>query len=145
MTLHKILKYVAFVLGVIGIIFLVRILLADDGSIVASADAQESLITPFLWLAYIILLIVLVMVAIFVIKGLFKGNIKTTLISIGAFALVIVVAYVLTDGTEVQLKDGGTLSASASHWVSAGLGMFYILAVIAVGAMVISGVKKLIK
>lgn len=144
MTLHKILKYVALVLGLIGIVFLVRILLADDGSIVASADAQESLVTPFLWLAYFILLITLVLVAFFVVKGLFRGDIKTTLISIGAFALVIVIAYVLTDGTEVQLKDGGTLSASASHWVSAGLGMFYILAAVAVGAMLISGVKKLI-
>jgi hypothetical protein len=145
MTLHKILKYVALVLGLIGIVFLVRILLADDGSIVASADAQESLITPFLWLAYFILLITLVLVAFFVIKGLFRGDIKTTLISIGAFALVIVIAYVLTDGSEVQLKDGGTLSASGSHWVSAGLGMFYILGAIAVGAMFLSGVKKLIK
>lgn len=145
MTLHTILKYVALVLGLIGIVFLVRILLADDGTIVASADAQESLVTPFLWLAYLILLITLVMVAFFVIKGLFRGNIKTTLISIGAFVLVIVIAYVLTDGTEMQLKDGGTLSASGSHWVSAGLGVFYILAVIAVGAMFISGVKKLIK
>ena len=145
MTLHKILKYVALVLGLIGIVFLVRILLADDGSIVASADAQESLITPFLWLAYFILLITLVIVAFFVIKGLFSGDIKTTLISVGAFVLVIVIAYVLTDGNEVQLKDGGTLSASASHWVSAGLAMFYILGAIAVGAMLLSGVKKLIK
>ncbi|MBK5191929.1 MAG: hypothetical protein JJE07_01750 [Flavobacteriaceae bacterium] len=145
MTLHKILKYVALVLSLIGIVFLVRILIADDGSIVASADAQESLITPFLWLAYITLLIIIVMVALFVVKGLFRGNIKTTLISIGAFVLVIGIAYVLTDGNEVQLKDGGTLSASGSHWVSAGLGMFYILGTIAVGAMFLSGVKKLIK
>ena len=145
MTLHKILKYTALVLGLIGIVFLARILMADDSTIVASADAQQSLITPFLWLAYFILLIILVMVAFFVIKGLFRGNIKTTLIPIGAFALVIVVAYVLTDGNEVALKDGGTLSASGSHWVGAGLATFYILAVIAVGAMVISGVKKLIK
>ena len=145
MTLHKILKYVALVLGLIGIVFLVRILLADDGTIVASADAQESLLTPFLWLAYIILLIAIVIVAIYVIKGLFRGNIKTTLISVGAFVLIIVIAYVLTDGSEVELKDGGTLSASGSHWVGAGLATFYILAAIAVGAMFISGVKKLIK
>jgi len=59
--------------------------------------------------------------------------------------LIIVIAYVLTDGSEVELKDGGTLSASGSHWVGAGLATFYILAAIAVGAMFISGVKKLIK
>ena len=145
MILHKILKYVALVLGLIGIVFLARILIADDGSIVASADAQESLITPFLWLAYVILLLILVMVIFFVIKGLFRGNIKTTLISIGSFVLVIGLAYVLTEGNEVQLKDGGTLSASGSHWISAGLGVFYILGIIAVASMFISGVKKLIK
>jgi len=145
MILHKILKYVALVLGIIGIVFLARILIADDGSIVASADAQQSLVTPFLWLAYIILALILVMVVFFVIKGLFRGNIKTTLIPIGAFVLVIGLAYVLTDGNEVQLKDGGTLSASGSHWISAGLEMFYILGTIAVASMFISGVKKLIK
>lgn len=145
MILHKILKYVALVLGLIGIVFLARILIADDGSIVASADAQQSLVTPFLYLAYIILLLILVMVIFFVIKGLFRGDIKTTLISIGAFVLVIGLAYVLTDGNEVQLKDGGTLSASGSHWISAGLGVFYILAAVAVATMFLSGVKKLIK
>ena len=145
MILHKILKYVALVLGLIGVVFLARILIADDGSIVASAEAQQSLVSPFLYLAYIILLLILVMVVFFVIKGLFRGNIKTTLITIGAFVLVVGIAYVLTDGSEVQLKDGGTLSASGSHWISAGLGVFYILAAIAVGAMFLSGVKKLIK
>jgi hypothetical protein len=145
MILHKILKYVALVLGLIGIVFLARILIADDGSIVASADAQQSLVTPFLYLAYIILFIIVVMVALFVIKGLFSGNIKTTLISIGAFVLVIGLAYLLTEGNAVTLKDGGTLSASGSHWISTGLGVFYILGIVAVGAMFISGVKKLIK
>lgn len=145
MILHKILKYVALVLGLIGVIFLARILIADDGSIVASADAQQSLVTPFLYLAYIILLLILVMVIFFVLKGLFRGDIKTTLISIGAFALVIGLAYVLTEGNEVQLKDGGTLSASGSHWISAGLGVFYILGAVAVATMFLSGVKKLIK
>lgn len=145
MILHKILKYVALVLGLIGIVFLARILIADDGSIVASADAQQSLVTPFLYLAYVILLLILVMVVFFVIKGLFRGNIKTTLITIGAFVLVIGLAYLLTEGNEVQLKDGGTLSASGSHWISTGLGMFYILGVVAVASMFISGVKKLIK
>jgi len=145
MILHKILKYAAFVIGLIGIVFLARILMADDSTIVASADAQQSLITPFLWLAYVVLFFILIMVGFFVIKGLFSGDIRETIISIGAFALVIVLAYLLTDGNEIPLKDGGTLSASGSHWISAGLVMFYILGAIAVLSMFISGAKKLIK
>ncbi|PKD20692.1 hypothetical protein APR41_13545 [Salegentibacter salinarum] len=145
MTLHKILKYVSIALGVIGLILLGRILAEDADAIEASADLQNSLLAPIMYLSYFVLLVVLVLVAIFVIKGLFKGNIKNTLIAVGAFIAVIVIAYLVTDGSQMTLKDGDILSASASHWVSAGLVTFYILAGIAILAMVISGIKKLTK
>ena len=145
MTIHKILKYFALIIGVIGLILLGRIILAGDDTIEASASDQQSLITPFIYLAYLVLAVVIVLVAFYVIKGLFRGNIKNSLIAVGAFVLIIVVAYVLTDGEPVELKDGGMLSASGSHWVSAGLFVFYILAIVAVGAMVLSGIRKLIK
>lgn len=145
MTLHKILKYVSIVLGVVGLILLGRILAEDADAIEASADLQNSLLTPIMYLSYLVLLVVLVLVAIFVIKGLFKGNIKNTLIAVGAFLAVILIAYLVTDGSQMTLKDGDILSASATHWISAGLVTFYILAGIAILAMVISGVKKLTK
>lgn len=145
MTIHKILKYLALVIGVIGLILLGRIIMAGDDIIATSASAQQSYVSPFLWLSYIVMAIIIVLVLFFVIKGLFRGNIKTTLISIGAFILIIAIAYLVTDGEPVELKDGGTLSASNSHWVSTGLVVFYILAAIAVGAMVLSGIRKLVK
>lgn len=145
MTLHKILKYLALVIGVIGLILLGRIIYAGDDAIEASGDLQASMLDPMMWLAYIVLLVVIVMVAIFVIRGLFHGHIKNTLISIGAFGLIVLVAYLVTDGTRLELKDGSVLSASGDHWVGAGLVTFYILAAFAVLAMVFSGVKKLTK
>ncbi len=145
MTIHKVLKYLALVIGVIGLILLGRIIIAGDDAISASAADQNSLLEPMMWVGYIVLAICILIVAFFVIKGLFTGKVKNTLISVGAFVLVVVIAYVLTNGTEVQLKDGDTLSASGDHWVGAGLVVFYILAGIAVGAMVLSGIKKLIK
>ncbi|TDN95218.1 hypothetical protein DET49_102102 [Salegentibacter sp. 24] len=145
MTLHKILKYVSIVIGVIGLILLGRILAEDGDAIVASADLQNSLLTPIMYLSYLVLLVVLVLVGIFVIKGLFKGDIKTTLIAIGSFLAVILIAYLITDGSQMTLKNGDILSASSAHWISAGLVTFYILAGIAILAMVISGVKKLTK
>lgn len=145
MTLHKILKYIAIVIGVIGLILLGRILAEDGDAIEASADLQSSLLDPFMWVAYLVLAVVLVLVAIFVLKGLFRGNIKNTLISIGVFLAVIIIAYVVTDESQMTLKDGSVLSASGAHWISAGLVTFYILAGIAVLTMVFSGVKKLMK
>lgn len=144
MTLHKVLKYLALVIGVIGLIFLGRIVFTGDDAIKDSADLQASLVDPFIYLGYVILGIVLLFVIVFVVKGLFAGNIKNTLISVAAFVVVLAVAYFASSGEVVTLKDGGTLSASGDRWVGTGLTMFYILAVIAIGSMVASGIKKLI-
>ena len=145
MNIHKILKYLAIVIGVIGLILCGRVLMAGDDAIENSASVQASVVTPFLILAYIIFGLVVLLVLFFVLKGLFSGNLKRTLISIGAFILIIAVAYFLTDGSEVRMKDGDILSASASHWVGAGLVTFYILASVAILLMFVSGVRKLIK
>lgn len=40
MTLHKVLKYLALVIGVIGLILLGRIIATGDDAIKASADLQ---------------------------------------------------------------------------------------------------------
>ncbi len=145
MTLHKILKYLALVIGVIGLILWGRVLMAGDDAIESSADVQASVVTPFLIVAYIIFAIVVLIVAFYVIKGLFTGDIKKTLLSIGSFLLIVVVAYLVTSGTETVLNDGEVISASTNHWVGAGLVTFYILACIAILLMVVSGVRKLIK
>jgi ribose 1,5-bisphosphokinase PhnN len=65
------------------------------------------------------------------------------LISAGLFLAVIGISYGLSTGVETPLKDGEVLSASGSRWVGAGLRAFYILAVVAIGAMVLSGAKRI--
>ena len=144
MTLHKILKYVALVIGVLGLIFLGRILAAGDDAIEASADVQGSVLEPMMWISYLVLAVVVALVVIFVIAGLFRGNIKNTIIGIVSFAVVVLVSYLVTTGTQVTTREGDIISAGTVHWVGAGLVCFYILAALAILAMVFSGVKKLI-
>ena len=145
--LHKILKIIALILSVLGAIWLVRIILAGDTAITDSADLQDSLVTPFILIAYATIAIAIVFVLVFVLKNLFSSgsSLKSTLIGLGAFLAVVVISYVLASGEEVQLRDGEVLSASASRWVEAGIYAFYILAIVAIGALVFSGVKKLAK
>jgi hypothetical protein len=145
MTLHKILKYLAIVIGVIGLILWGRVLMTGDDAIENSASVQASVVTPFLIVAYIIFAIVVLIVAFYVLKGLFSGDVKKTLMSVGAFVLIVVISYLVTGGTEMVMNDGEVISASAVHWVGAGLVTFYILACIAILLMVVSGVRKLIK
>ena len=145
--LHKILKIVALTPSILGAVWLVRIILAGDTAILDSADLQDSLVTPFIYIAYLIFAIALVFVLVFVIKNLFTSgsSLKGTLIGLGAFLAVVVISFLLASGEETPMRDGEVLSASASRWVEAGIYAFYLLALIAVGAMVFSGVKKLAK
>ncbi|WP_416446572.1 hypothetical protein ACH3O9_09325 [Leeuwenhoekiella sp. A16] len=145
--LHKVLKIIAYILSLLGGIWLIRILLAGDEAITASGDLQNSLVTPFIYIAYATLLIILIFVIGFVLVNLFThaDSLKSTLIGLGAFLAVIGISYALSSGEEVQMRDGEVLSASGSHWVEAGIYAFYILAVVAILAMVFSGVKKLAK
>lgn len=138
MALHKILKIVALLLSVAGIIFLAMIIAKGDTEVAATGDGLDG----FLVVAYIIFAITVLLVLFFVLKGILSGNIKSTLISIGAFLLILVISYVLANGTPMQLKDGSSISASGSKWVGTGLYAFYIMAILAIGAMVFTGIKK---
>jgi len=138
MGLHKILKILGLVISLIGVYFLANIIMKGDDAIIASGTGIDG----FLYTAYIIFALVLVAVIIFGLKGLFSGNIKNTIIILGAFIAVIAISYVLSDNTPMALKDGEMLSEAGSKWVGTGLHTFYILAIIAIAAMIISGFKR---
>ena len=133
--LHKALRILAIIIGVIALVLGIWLFVTDN----------QSLIEPMLIITYITFAIILVSVLVFVLRDLLKGDIKKTLISIGAFAAIVLVAFLLSSGTEVVMNNGDTLSAGASKWIGTGLRTFYFLAAIAIGAMVFSGVKKLSK
>lgn len=141
MALHKILKIVALLLGVAGVIFFAMIIAKGDEAVSATGEGVDG----FLYVAYITFAITIVFVLFFVLKGIFAGNIKNTLISVGAFLLIVVIAYVLADGNPMPMQEGEMLSESGSKWVGTGLYAFYILAILAVGSMVFSGIKKVTK
>jgi len=149
MSLHKILKIVAAVLGLLGIIFLIRIISVGDDAIKAAAlEGDTSLIQPMAIVTYVIFGITILFVLFFVLKNLFThtDSLKSTLIGIGAFAVVIIIAYAVSGGDTTQYKYNGMVTTEGeSHMVGAGLVAFYILMIAAVGAMLLSGVKKMIK
>lgn len=135
MALHKILKIISLLLGVVALVL----------GIWLFATSNQSLVQPLMYIAYLVLAIVLVLVVVFSLVGLAKGNVKNTLITIGAFLAVVVVAYLMASGVETPMKDGAVLSVSGSKWVGTGLYTFYFLAIIAIGTMVVTGAKKIFK
>ena len=148
MDIQKITKYVALALGVIGLILQVLILRKGDDAIeMAGLAGNFSSVSPMINLAIIILIIVVLITLISSFASLASNaaKLKKAGISIAAFAAVVLLSFLLSEGVETPMKDGEVLSASGSRWVGAGLRTFYILAVIAVGTMLYSGVKRLFK
>ena len=145
MTLQKISKIIVAVLGLLGVIFLARIISAGDEAIKSGEEA--GLVDPMAYIAYVILGIILVLVVFFVFKNLFTNtkSLKSTLIGIGAFAGVIIISYVASGGDPMQYKlQDGIATEGQSHMVGTGLIAFYILLAIAAVSMTFSGVKKVI-
>ena len=93
------------------------------------------------------MIIILVFVLLFVFKNLFSdgATLKKTLMNVGAFLLLFVIAYVLAKGVEAKLADGKMLSEGGSRLIGAGLYLFYFLVVIASVLMLYSGVSKMLK
>ena len=145
MGLHKILSIVALILAIIGIIF---------GLLVATGDTETlmqdgSMIDNMMRVAYVIFAITLVLVLFYVIKGLFAGNIKKTLLSLGIFLGIIIVSYLMASGTNLDLQPfidkGLNVTETTSKNVGAGLYTFYALAIFAIAVMALSAIKKLVK
>ena len=148
MKLENIIKIVCAVLGLLGVIFLFRILASGDDDIKMAASMGDfSLISPLISLSMFILFITVAVTIIFSLINLASnpGKLKKSLIFIAFLIVVIGVAYVSSTGVETPMKDGQVLSASGSKWVGTGIRVFYILASVAVLSMIAFGARNIIK
>ena len=148
MKLENIIKIVCAVLGLLGVIFLFRILASVDDDIKMAASMGDfSLISPLISLSMFILFITVAVTIIFSLINLASnpGKLKKSLIFIGFLIIVIGIAYASSTGVETPMKDGQVLSASGSKWVGTGIRVFYILASVAVLSMIAFGARNIIK
>ena len=148
MKIQNIIKIISAIISVLAAFFLLRIIgTGDDDIKMAATMGDFSAVSPLVELARIVIFITIATTLIFSLLGLFsdRTKLKKAAISIGLFLCVIGISYVLSEGVETPLKDGEVLSASGSKWVGTGIRTFYILAVIAIGLMIFSGVTKIIK
>ena len=148
MNLEKITRIGCIALGVIGIIFLAIVFASGDDSIkMAAASGDFAAITPIILLSQFILLISVVVTLIFSLRGIAKdkAKMKNAAKSAGLFLAVVLIAFVLSSGVETPMRDGKVLSAMGSRLVGTGLRVFYILSIVAVGLMILPGIKNSIK
>ena len=148
MNLEKLTRIGCIALGVLGLIFLAIVFASGDDSIkMAAASGNYGVITQIIILSQITLLIAVIVTLIFSLRGIAKdkSKMKNALKSAGLFLIVVVIAFVLSDGVETPMRDGKVLSAMGSKLVGTGIRVFFILSIIAVGLMVFPGTKKIFK
>ena len=147
MNIQKITTYTVAVLGILGAVFVLMIVAKGDDAIEMSAmQGDFGSVTPIILLAQIILAITILITVFFSIKNLAsdKEKLKSSLMSIGAFLVVLIAAFIFSSGEETPMQDGAVLSANGARLVETGIKMFYFLTVIAIAAMSYGSVRKLI-
>jgi hypothetical protein len=159
MVLHKVLKYLVLLLSLIAMGFFFYTLAIGDEAIELNTEGSQAVtVSPLIVLAYITLGLTIVIVLIFVLKGLATNPaaLKKAGISVGLLAFVALISYYgladdsntegfIEGGTVIELDNGAQLTKGTSQWIGASLYMFYILAVVAVGTVVWAGISKIIK
>ena len=147
MNIQTIVKIISAVFGLLGAIFLFRIIgIGDEEIKMAASSGDFGSVSPLVSLAIAILFITVAVTVIFSLLNLASSSekLKKSLIFIGCFLAIMGISFALSNGVETPMKDGEVLSASGSRWVGAGLRMFYILAALAVLSMIFSGARKIL-
>jgi glucan phosphoethanolaminetransferase (alkaline phosphatase superfamily) len=129
----KILSLVAGLIGLIAIYFLVRIIMEGDDAVKESLDLQNSLVSPFVTFAKVILIITTVLALVFSLWNLIRHPklLKKTLISLAVLGLLLLVAYVMASDAAVTNVSGNVIkdgeAGPVSKWVSTGIWYSMIL------------------
>jgi hypothetical protein len=145
MNIQTIVKIISAFFGLLGAVFLFRIIGTGDEEIKMAASMGDfGAVSPLVSLSIAILMITVVVTLVFSLLNLASSSqkLKKSLLFIGCFAVVLGIAFAASEGVETPLKDGEILSAAGSRWVGTGIRMFYILAILAILSMVLSGAKK---
>ncbi len=147
----KILTFVVGFVALIGFYFFFQIMAKGDEAIKASAELQESILSPYIWFALILLVVVS---GIAVLSSLFNiltrpAVLKKTLASLAVLAVLLFVAYALASDAAVTnsvgevLKDGA--KGATSKWVGTGIYYSFILGTIALVMFLVDFVRSLVK
>jgi hypothetical protein len=144
--MHKIVKIVLVVLGVIGAVLWFQL----PDSNVPPGEALENGALNFMFIiTYILLGIAIIFSFVFAMMNLFSKpqSLKKTLFVVVGFLVVVGISYVLADGAdgtaEEMTRRGVATTEATVKKIGMGLNVFFILTIIAVAAMLWGGVKKM--
>jgi len=137
-TLKLIRSGLVLVIALIALFFFIKVFLNSDDTM---NDALNSAMNGMLYFTYIVLAAAALMAVFIWFAEMFSHPKKLVefLISAGLFLLVVLVAkFALASNSPVKYNENLQINANTSNWIDTGLYTFYILAVIAIIAMILS-------
>ncbi|ADV49329.1 hypothetical protein I2486_10215 [Cellulophaga sp. E16_2] len=142
--MNKIIKIILIVLSVLGLVLWVMI--AREPEVTVGNGSMN-----FMFIITFILLAIAVLASLFFgLKNVFSTpeGLKRTAIGVGGLIVVGILSYVFASGTDVSIeamerKTGILTDESTIKTIGTFLNMFFILTIIAVGSMILPGVKKM--
>ncbi|MDT7829444.1 hypothetical protein RQM65_12275 [Pricia sp. S334] len=146
--MNKIVKILLILVGLAGAVL--WFMLPDSDAPVSQAT-QNGALNAMFWITFILLGIAAAASLIFSIIHLFANpaSIKKTIFVVVGFLLVVAIGYVLADGTDVSIPEmadrGIETSETTIKRIGAGINVFFILVIIAVGGMIWGAIRKATK
>lgn len=132
--------------GIIALGAILMILTMTSGLTPDQSECTDcGAVGSFIGLSYILLFVAIIAVLVGAVMQavMNPAKMKGTLIGVGAMLAVLVLSYVLADGTVEP--SHGNITESTSRFTGAGLYAFYILFILAVGSIGYSSISRLIK
>lgn len=136
MNLQKIITIIVLIIGVLSLIMWVMIL-----------NGSEAMGNALINLGIGLIIAAAAIALIFSLKNIASdgAKLKKTVISLVAILIVLAIGLGLSDADVLNLDGTISEDVAGAKMSGTGLYMFYLLAIGAVGAMLLGGVKKMIK
>ena len=154
MKSNKILNIVITLVAIIGGILFVRVLMQDEQAIKDNVDnLQNTVVSPLISFSYWLFIATVVIAVVLSLVTLVRNpeNLKKTLGGLAVLAVILVIAYFLSDSAAVydanglKVLEGGEEGSSTNKWVGTGIWYSVILGGIAGLFFVWDLVKGLVK
>ncbi|AUC85457.1 hypothetical protein CW731_09225 [Polaribacter sp. ALD11] len=150
--LSKIITYVVTAIALVGIILLVRVLMAGEDAVENDVAVQNSVVSPLISFSQYLLYGVIIVTLILSLLGLFKNpeNLKKTLLGLTVLGVLFIVSYFLADSTVVidnagTILEGGEEGSTINKLTGAGIWFSIILGGIGLAFFILDLGKGLIK
>jgi hypothetical protein len=146
--MYKIVKIVLAVIGLIGVILWFQL---PSGDVPATEAIESGSMNFMFMITYLLMAIAVIASLAFSLIHLFANpkSLKKSLYVIVGFLIVVAISYALATGTDVSIEEmagrGIATTESTIKRIGMGLNMFFILTIIAVGAMIWGGLRKMSK